>query len=434
MERHFGLLGSVGPGARRVTRISFIVPTFNRADYLGEALAAIIAQLGPDDEVLVVDDGSTDETEQVVRAADPRLRYFHQENAGKAVALNRAMTQTDGEFVMICDDDDVLRPGAVAALMAALDDPDIGFAFGRYTRFRDNFGHREDLGTGYWPELGQGSLVRHIFEDAFVMQNATIVRRSAYAKAGQFSEVMPRSLDYAMFVRLAAVVPARFVDIIAFDQRKHEGARGPAAMLHAAASSELVWQVLDRKIFANLYHFAPLALFEAMFQTADPLLRQRAGLLQRATVMIRHGCWDLGTADLRAAAALSARPLDPGEQAICRRAFNGKFGIADLAKPKNAAAMRALHAGGAVGRDIVRTMVDAGSWRLRRVGERRIAFRALSAAMGKRETIKRLFLRASASTAPALVTERNRLEPDAYLPAGTIPPVGTLPGFADPIE
>ena len=86
-----------------MTRISFLVPTFNRAAFLGEALGAICTQLGDDDELLVIDDGSTDATRDVVAAAGNRVRYLRQENAGKSAALNRGLAETSGEFVWICD-------------------------------------------------------------------------------------------------------------------------------------------------------------------------------------------------------------------------------------------------------------------------------------------------------------------------------------------
>ena len=175
-----------------------------------------------------------------------------------------------------------------------------GFAFGRYTRFDDETGR--DIGVGYWPDLSCGSLVRHILEDAFVMQNAALIRRSALLAVGSFSECMQRSLDYDMFVRLACSFPATYVDMLVFDQRKHPGDRGPAAMLHRASASMEVWRAYDCSIFENLYRHAPLALFEAMFDTPSIELRTRAALLQRAVVMARHDCWELACEDFEAAA------------------------------------------------------------------------------------------------------------------------------------
>jgi glycosyltransferase involved in cell wall biosynthesis len=169
-----------------MTRITFLVPTFNRAAFLGDALDAILSQKTDEDDLLVIDDGSTDSTPDVVRSAGSRVRYVRQDNAGKSVALNRGLAETDAEFVFICDDDDRLRPGAVELLFNAISGTAAAFVFGCYTRFEERSGR--DLGVGYWPDLGGGSILRHLLEDAFVMQNASLIRRSALLATGPFSE------------------------------------------------------------------------------------------------------------------------------------------------------------------------------------------------------------------------------------------------------
>lgn len=349
-----------------MTRISFLLPTFERAAYIGESLRAILDQMGPDDELLVIDDGSGDDTPAVVQAFGPPVRYVRQDNAGKSAALNRGMALTNGALVMICDDDDVLRPGAVEALIDALDGSGAAVAFGRYSRFRTApDGTRQDLGTGYWPDLSTGSLCRHILEDAFVMQNAALVRRSAYEAVGPFDEAMLRSLDYEMFVRLALAVPLTYVDRYLFDQRKHDGARGPARALHAAASSDRVWQEYDRRIFLQVHERLSLDHYAAMFRGDDPRRLRRAALLQRACVNARHDLWELAIADLEAAATLAPEcRLAAEEQGICGRVLNGKHGFPGALDPAILDRLRRLGQRG-IGRAIVRAMIVAALWRLR---------------------------------------------------------------------
>lgn len=407
-----------------MTRILFLVPTYNRSAFLGEALAAITAQMGDADQVLVIDDGSIDATPEVARSAGPRVRYIRQDNQGKSSALNRGLAETSGEFVWICDDDDILRPHAVAALTGALDDGAVDWAFARYTRFQDDGdGTRRDLGTGYWPDLSAGSLVRHILEDAFVMQNAALVRRSAYAAVGPFSTAMPRSLDYEMFVRLAVARPCAYVDTIAFDQRKHPGDRGPAAQRHAANSSEDVWRRFDSRIFANLYEYAPLSFFEAMYECSDGSVPRRAALLQRGAIMLRHDCMEQGLTDLAAAAGQSAAALDPGEAVICRHVLAGKNNPAMLWERGLAQSLRALSDGSRVGRQIVGEILAGMRWRLRRdpIG-RWSSFRGMISAGGAVGAVH-------AMTRPALmhraagIAERDRLPPSALISPDDLRPV-----------
>lgn len=387
------------------------MPTFNRAHFIAEALHAIVSQLDKRDELLVIDDGSTDMTESCVKSATDRARYVWQNNAGKSVALNRALEITDGEFIWICDDDDILRPNTVALLHDRLAASDAGFVFGRYTRFKKNEdGSRVDLGTGYWPDLRTGSLVRHILEDAFPMQNASLVRRTAFEKTGPFDETLPRSIDYDMFVRLALNVDVEFVDEIIFDQRKHDGPRGPQQSLHAASDSMKVWMDCDRRIFDRIDALVPVTAFEALFDGEDAKLIRRAGLLQRACVWARHGRWPRALEDLAAAAEVNGdRSLHPVEVGICRRILNGKHGFDGAFEPANSAGIRSLSQRSKAGRSICSQMAIGGLWMLRNGDAGRRAATARFLVMILKAT-KGNVLRASVQRSMAIVDERQLRE------------------------
>jgi len=348
-----------------MTRISFIMPTFNRADYIAQSLDAVLAQMSPDDELVVVDDGSSDGTEEAVKPYLDRLRYLRQDNAGKSVALNRAMEVTGGEYVWICDDDDLLRPGVVARMVSEIESAGVDMVFGRYTRFRIEDGARVEMGAGYWPDLGRGSVARHILEDAFVMHNASLVRRAAYDRLGPFDPRMLRSQDYEMFVRLALRATIRFVDTVVFDQRKHEGARGPAVVKHAASASDTVWQKYDAMIFDGLTRDAPLSFFEAMFAADAPDLITRAARLQRGTILARHGLWDAALTDFEASVSVAPdTPLSREEMDILWRAVAGKHGFAGLLEDGPFARLQALKSS-PFGREILREVTDGLVWALR---------------------------------------------------------------------
>jgi addiction module HigA family antidote len=106
-----------------MTRISFIMASFNRAGFIAESIESVLAQMSAEDELVVVDDGSTDDTCEAIRPYLDRLRYQRQENAGKSVALNRGLGMTSGRYVWICDDDDLLLPGCVELLVSEFMEP-----------------------------------------------------------------------------------------------------------------------------------------------------------------------------------------------------------------------------------------------------------------------------------------------------------------------
>jgi len=357
--------------------ITAIVPTYNRAAYLAEALAALAGQTRPVAEILVWDDGSVDGTEAVARAAAAQgpgthpgqVRYFRSENGGKSRALNAALREARGDYVWICDDDDIALPDAAERLAAPLDaDTAVGLSGGSYRRFRTDpaTGARIESGPGYWPDLGAGSILRHLLEDIFLFQNATLARRACYAEVGPFREDLPRSIDYDMIVRLAARFPIAMGEDPVFLQRKHDGARGPAAARHAAARSEEVWKATDRAIFAAFRTRLPLALYEAMYEGADAGAVRRAALLQRACVYARRTDWPAALEDFSAAAAIRPEArLSSTEYAICRRAMSGKHGCDEALAAPVRRRLAALARGSVAGADIVRALLRGLVWRAR---------------------------------------------------------------------
>jgi glycosyltransferase involved in cell wall biosynthesis len=100
--------------------ISVIVPVFNCERFVAEALQSVLAQDYPNLELVVVDDGSTDATPDVVRSVHPKVRLVCQRNLGPAAARNRGIRESHGEYLAFLDGDDVWLPGKLAAQMAHL--------------------------------------------------------------------------------------------------------------------------------------------------------------------------------------------------------------------------------------------------------------------------------------------------------------------------
>ena len=114
-----------------MTKVTVAIASYNMANYLPAAIDSALAQDHDDVEVLVVDDGSTDETHEVASRYGRRVRYVYQENAGVASAYNRALELAKGEYVHFLDADDVLTPSTVGRLAELLDEsPNAGLAYG----------------------------------------------------------------------------------------------------------------------------------------------------------------------------------------------------------------------------------------------------------------------------------------------------------------
>src|SRR5215471_14162103 len=103
-------------------KVSVILPTFNRARFLPDALESIFVQGLPNVQVVVVDDGSTDDTEEVVAAYGKRVQYVRQENGGPAAARNTGLSLAKGSFISFLDSDDIWLPGKMNAELSAFED------------------------------------------------------------------------------------------------------------------------------------------------------------------------------------------------------------------------------------------------------------------------------------------------------------------------
>jgi glycosyltransferase involved in cell wall biosynthesis len=143
-----------------VTSVSVILPTYNCGHYIGEAIDSILGQTQVPDQILIIDDGSTDDTEQVVRRySDPRIEYIKQSNAGVSVARNTGLDAARGEFVTFLDADDRWRPTFVERmhhLLAVTPSAVAGFA--NFIRFDEQTGETMRDQFSYYPVHGSGHI------------------------------------------------------------------------------------------------------------------------------------------------------------------------------------------------------------------------------------------------------------------------------------
>ena len=306
--------------------VTVLVPTFNRAHYLGQALDSLLRQSVPPAEVIVIDDGSDDDTAAVVAGYGNRIAYLRQENSGKATALNRGLEQATQPFVWIFDDDDIAAKDTLASLYSALLKADhAGFAYGLCDKFAGEWpASARECNQAYRSDDHRALYIR-LMEDFFLWQGAMLVRRSCYEATGPFDTRLNRSQDYQMALRLVRFFPVIAVPIVAFHQRHHDGQRGPKKALVDARKVDAAWATYNEIIFDELH--ASHDLEEFCVGGSDPLKprEQITGLIQRGCIMARKALWDLAREDFRLAAALAQveafDALNEQERAALRRVF-----------------------------------------------------------------------------------------------------------------
>lgn len=348
--------------------ICAIIPTYNRSDLIGETLDSVLGQTRRADEIIVVDDGSTDNTAEVVSEYGDQVRLISKENGGKSSALNMALAETQADAIWICDDDDIADPKALEWLAGALEaNPDADMVFGDHDVFRVVDGQAVYDGYKAWRRAGEDNVKINFLEDMFALQFAMLVRRSAYERVGAFNEDLVRSQDYEMTLRLTREGQCEYVPHCIFYQRQHDGARGSKAYLVAAEQMNEAWLRYDQMIFGRIYTEYALEEFTPSFALEWGKDRQgRAALIERACVMAKCGLWDKAIDDLETVISSSSEALSAEEHALAEVVVREKLAWKALAEePEHAKRLADLYRKNAFGREVVFALVRPALWHAR---------------------------------------------------------------------
>lgn len=190
--------------------VSVVIASYNYGKYLPFALESALGQSYGNIEVIVVDDGSTDDTPQVIEPylSDPRLRYIRQANAGQPKTKNRGIAESRGEFIAFLDADDIWLLDKLERQMPLFADPQVGVVYCRRTWMDEQGG----VLPGNERTLRRGFVLDHIFIDNFVCFSSSVVRRRLLIEHGVFDETLPMGIDYDLWIRLAIRCKFDYVD------------------------------------------------------------------------------------------------------------------------------------------------------------------------------------------------------------------------------
>jgi len=175
------------------TTVSCVMPVYNGASYIAEAVHSVLKQTWGSIELIVVDDGSTDDTAQVAQSFGAALRYVRQDNAGPATARNRGVAEATGSYICFLDADDLWLEHKIARQMQAFtDDPDLDYCVGLVQNFwADEVRHEATRMAGHpkaapLPGYVTGTLV---------------ARRQAFERLGWFDRSLGHGDSADWFVR-----------------------------------------------------------------------------------------------------------------------------------------------------------------------------------------------------------------------------------------
>jgi glycosyltransferase involved in cell wall biosynthesis len=237
-------------------KVSVIIPTYNRQELVQEAIASVMQQSYRDVEIIVIDDGSTDLTEQALKRFSADIRYVRQENRGVNAARNHAVELAAGEYIALLDSDDLWQEFKLALEVSILDaHPEIGFAFGDFFVLKPDgqlvsnglhhwFADTPDWNSLYptsvqWPLEGiagidaavrscvpvyLGDIYHSSLYGPRVLPSASMFRKSKAEGWLRFNEHDSQCGDWAFFAELSHRHGAAFIDLEVAFNRSHEDA------------------------------------------------------------------------------------------------------------------------------------------------------------------------------------------------------------------
>jgi glycosyltransferase involved in cell wall biosynthesis len=201
--------------------VSVIIPTYNRESYIIEAIESVLNQTFDDLEIIIIDDGSTDNTPSIVkRIHDSRIRYFYlKHNNGVAAALNYGIKNSKGKYISRLDSDDIFLPEKIGSQVEVLENnPDIGLV---YTRAY-NISEQGDI-VALYPAISTHpenplKMLRHFL---FTPSQSIVFRKQCIERIGLYDTTIRFSSDWDFCVRMAARYKFFYIPIPLVKIRKH---------------------------------------------------------------------------------------------------------------------------------------------------------------------------------------------------------------------
>jgi glycosyltransferase involved in cell wall biosynthesis len=273
--------------------VSVVLPTYNRAGLLPATLDAILAQSLRPREIIVVDDGSKDDTMAVLAGYAPSVQAIRIDNSGDLVARNIGLRAASSEFVAFCDSDDLWRPDFLRGMLALWQaEPAAKFAFSDFVILRDDVWENDakfaTATPGFWDGLRRAGPDLAVFDQPILdrlldfqpfFPSCLVARRNFFLQIGGWDEGASRLVgcDFATALRLGEYTPFGVVQRPLVGIRKHGSNISGDAMAMALGDSKVLEHVLATRpwlapqaasIRANIGHRRRIAL-ELAFDRRD---------------------------------------------------------------------------------------------------------------------------------------------------------------------
>lgn len=291
--------------------VSIIVPTFNRARYLPATLDSLLRQSQAPRQVIVVNDGCSDDTEAVLQPYAERIVYLKQANGGKCAAINHALAHVCGKYIWVFDDDDLACEDALARHVAVLERRrEVGYTIsGSYRCNHDPVsGELHVVKAQPVRPFADDEDLLELLLSSYIAGPSTMIRAALIAQVGRYREDLVRADDFEMAVRLALVSrPGRLDEARpSYYRRWHPGLRGPQGQQFAFAESVARSRAAECMVLRDMAAQLPASRYLPRTEWQAPLVGERRcrAHLRRWVVAVQKGMWPEASAEFEMLCAL----------------------------------------------------------------------------------------------------------------------------------
>jgi glycosyltransferase involved in cell wall biosynthesis len=222
--------------------VSVIIPTYNQAQYLVEAVESVLAQTYKNIEIIVVDDGSTDGTEEVLSPYMDRIRYFYQENRGCAAARNVGIRHARGKYLSFLDHDDIFLPEKIELQVRFLEENyEYGFVHSNFYIFNEN---DQEVRIRHQVPPPSGYVFPRLFMGSFIGCLTMFMRKKCIEKSGGFDEQRQTCSDCDLWLRVARHFKGAYIHKVLAVYRFHASSVSTNHILVAEEKFKILTKVL----------------------------------------------------------------------------------------------------------------------------------------------------------------------------------------------
>ena len=189
--------------------ISVIIPTYNRANYITKAINSVLSQSYKDYEIIVVDDGSTDNTCQIIKNYNTKITYIFQENKGPSAARNLGILHANGKYISFLDSDDIWKKHKLRVQIdTIIKNPDIKINYTQEIWIRNGIRiNQKKIHSKH-----DGWIFEQCLPLCIISPSSVIIHREIFNKTGLFDENLIVCEDYDLWLRISADYPIKYIE------------------------------------------------------------------------------------------------------------------------------------------------------------------------------------------------------------------------------